>query len=125
MTIRNFFLEKLCMPLIDLAQGTHYVKYLDEAREIQHWNEKQLLAHSHEKLGRILQYASEHSPYYRSLNATKNSDPVAWLRNFPILTKARLRKHNESLLTVDKSKLIKSVTRGSRGYQSTAYFSPA
>lgn len=74
-----------------------------------------------ENLKKVLRYASDHVPYYRSLKLPEDAP----LQNFPILTKTILRGESERLISekFDKESLEVNHSSGSSGVQSFTYMS--
>ena len=85
-------------------------------------NEAELVQLQQDRLLSILKYASANSPYYKNLNITADSDPVLWLKKFPVLNKATVREQTEAILTRPKQGLIKNASSGSSGFQTIGYY---
>ena len=105
----------------DKILSTDFTSRLDQHRAYSSLGHSDLQKLQLEKLAAILDFASTKSPYYKSLNLSADSDPEAWLRRFPVLTKPVLRKHSDEMLTRPKKELILYSTSGSSGIQTQVY----
>ena len=105
----------------DKILSTDFTSRLDQHRAYSSLGHSDLQKLQLEKLAAILDFASRKSPYYKNLNLFVDSDPEAWLRHFPVLTKPVLRKHSDALLTRPKKELILYSTSGSSGIQTQVY----
>ena len=120
--IYNLFLEKIILPLGDKLTGSSFMKNLKILREQDNLSEQELEYLQKKKLKKLLEYAVEHSPYYKKYKNKINTDPVKSLKQFPILDKTTLRNETDALLTKNKENLIKQSSSGSSGIQTTVYF---
>ena len=118
----NFFLEKIVLPFGDKLTGSSFMKELKALRIQDEMSEKELDLLQKKKLQELLEYAVKNSPYYKQFAEKSDENPIAFLKNFPILEKSILREEIDTLLTTDKSKLIKQSSSGSSGIQTTVYF---
>lgn len=71
----------------------------------------------------MLVYANANSPYYTLQNIEKKSDPIAWLKSFPVVGKRSFRDNLEFFITkpIDKN-LVAVMSSGSTGPPSKVYF---
>jgi phenylacetate-CoA ligase len=120
-SLYNYFVERCAFKLGDLLLGYDVVKNLDGYREISTLDENSLAKLQTEKLAKLLDFATRSAPYYKSFGHDEDSDPRAWLKSFPVLTKPLLRAHADELLTKPKNELILNVTSGSSGVQTEVY----
>lgn len=67
------------------------------------WTTDQLAAHQRERLGELVRYAAEHSPYYRRVLGDVPGDVP--LRELPTLTKTTLMEHFDEIVTDDRLRL--------------------
>ena len=77
------------------------------AAEIKAWQE--------ERLGEVLDYLEEHSPFYRAMFEREGIDPhtiqhLEDLQRLPVTTKEDLQLHNEEFLCVDPEQVVDYVT---------------
>ncbi|WP_295938471.1 AMP-binding protein [uncultured Alistipes sp.] len=77
------------------------------ATEIKAWQE--------ERLQKELRYLQEHSPFYREMFRTAQTDPaqirrIEDLQQLPVTTKDDLQRHNEAFLCVPRHKIVDYVT---------------
>lgn len=115
--IRNRLLEKMILPIGDTILGGSFMAELKELRTM-----KGQLHIQMQKLKNVLDHATENSPYYRNFHVQKKDDPVAYLRQFPILTKADLRQHTADILTQPIEGLTRECSSGTSGFQSIVHW---
>ncbi len=115
--IRNRLLEKLILPMGDGILGGSFMNELKELRTMTGQSHIQM-----QKLKNVLDHATENSPYYRNFHVQKKDDPVAYLRQFPILTKADLRQHTADMLTQPMEGLTRECSSGTSGFQSIVHW---
>lgn len=115
------FLTKVILPLGSIFFSGNYSKYLRQWQVYDEMSAKELEKVQSENISRILKSAQEKVPYYRNIKLPKN----AKLQDFPILTKAILRKETASLISEEfkKEDLEKNHSSGSSGEQSFTYMS--
>lgn len=118
----NKLLENIILPAGDYFIGNSFIKQLKELREITKLKEEQIQQLQLKKLADILNYGISNSEYYKSLNTLKESDPVKWLKQFPILDKTILREKQEEILTSPAKELIRQCSSGSTGTQSVVFW---
>lgn len=122
MSFYSGVLETVFLPVGDLCLGTRFVKSLNEARRLDNMAEADFYVYQAERLGRILEVATQRSGYYKRLKIAKSDNSVEWLNRFPLLEKEHLRANTESILTCKKEGLICQKSSGSSGIQSTVYW---
>lgn len=115
--IRNSLLEKMILPIGDTILGGSFMAELKELRTM-----KGELHIQMQKLKNVLDHATENSPYYRNFHVQKKDDPVEYLRQFPILTKADLRQHTADILTQPIDDLTRECSSGTSGFQSIVHW---
>tara|TARA_Y100001934_G_scaffold250293_1_gene312467 strand:+ start:4731 stop:6089 length:1359 start_codon:yes stop_codon:yes gene_type:complete len=116
----NFFAETM-LSIGDKILSTDFTKRLDQHRAYSFMAQSDLQELQLDKLAAVLDFASSKSPYYKNLKISSDSDPEAWLKRFPVLTKPILRKHSDALLTRPKNELLLYSTSGSSGIQTEVY----
>lgn len=122
MSIYNYILENLILPLGDLVLQTHFISSLKKARKLDRLSKNELAKYQKQRLEFILNHASTNSKYYQSLNIQPSKDPIDWLSNFPILEKSDLNMFGSDMLTCEKKRLIEHKSSGSSGVQSIVYW---
>lgn len=115
--IRNSLLEKMILPIGDRMLGGSFMTELKELRTMKGHLHLQM-----QKLKNVLDHATEHSPYYRNFHVQRKGDPVEYLRQFPILTKADLRQHTADMLTQPMDGLTRECSSGTSGFQSIVHW---
>lgn len=123
MSIYTSFLKHIFLPLGDVFFRTTFTKQLKKVKAEATLSDVELVALQRNKLEQILTYATQKSPYYRNLNAVKHTNPVSWLKGFPVLTKEILSVQGESLLTQPVNELYRHGSSGSTGVQAIVYWS--
>lgn len=115
----SFFLNKILLPIGSVFFSGNYSSYLKQWKKYDEMSAENLAQIQTEKLSKILKYASEKSPYYRSLNLPSEAS----LKDFPILTKSILREKTEAIISEEfkKENLEKNHSSGSSGVQSFTY----
>ena len=119
------FIERVALPLGDLALRTEFMRELRRWRHLQTLSRPELDRIQREGLARLLSHASSTVPSYRDLGVEPSEDPHEWLRRFPILTKADLRKDGDRMITPGARRLVKVASSGSSGVQSILWATPA
>ncbi|MBX2955220.1 MAG: phenylacetate--CoA ligase family protein [Cyclobacteriaceae bacterium] len=123
MNLYNFVLENLVLPAGDWVLGTQFIAQLKLARKIQHFSRNELVSYESDMLQKLLIHISTNVDYYKKLNVHSADDPVAWLKNFPILYKNTIKENATSMIFKDGNKLIAESSSGSSGVQVTVYMS--
>ncbi len=123
MNLKKNILENLILPLGDIIIGTNFISKLKQWRKILSKNQVEIERIQREKLTAMLVHASINSPYYSLQNIEKKSDPIAWLKSFPVLGKRSFRDSIEFFVTkpIDKN-LVAVMSSGSTGPPSKVYF---
>lgn len=121
MSIYTEILERAILPAGDRLAGTSVMHHLARWRRLQWADPETLRREQAERLGRLLDHARRHVPYYRTVDPVSNADPFATLRHFPVLHKATIKERPDDFLTSDSAGLIASSSSGSSGIQGTVY----
>ncbi|MDI1323120.1 MAG: hypothetical protein PSV36_10250 [Algoriphagus sp.] len=123
MNLKKNILENLILPLGDIILGSNFISKLKQWRKILSKNHSELDRIQLEKLHALLVHATTNSPYYRLQNIERKSDPIAWLKSFPVLSKRSFRDSLEFIVTkpIDKN-LVVVMSSGSTGPPSKVYF---
>lgn len=110
--------------LYELTTRRRFLARLDELNHTQWLSREELMALQHEKLHRLLSYASEHVPYYRRTFDQAGFRPdevlsdISSLRKLPVLTKSIINENLRDMLTTEDQRhaqLNKLTTGGSTG----------
>lgn len=117
MDMYNQFLEKVMLPVGDRVTGNCYVQKLKEYRAYDSFSKDKLQEVQRTRLHELLQYVTNHVPYYRNLNIEPETDPYKWLRKFPLLRKPDVKQNLKDMIIGDKKDLIKACGSGSTGIQ--------
>lgn len=117
----NRLLEKIVLPSGDLLLGTSFISELRKWRKISLLNEAELQKLSMENLLYLLSEATARVPYYKEFAHKSSSDPIAWLKEFPIVDKSDYNNNIESFISAPKSMLIPQYSSGSSGIQGVIY----
>ncbi len=120
--VRQKVLERILLPMGDAATRSTVMKELRGLRDACLLSEAALAELQKERLGHLLQHASEKSPYYRDLRITPSDDPEQWLKRFPILEKTVVRSLQRNMLTEPTRHLTEISSSGSTGYQTSVYW---
>lgn len=123
MRLYTFFLQCIIIPSGDFLLRSSFNFHLKNIRKETVLSSAQLDKLQKEKLNRVLSHASSQSIYYAALSVKGISNPVAWLKNFPVLTKEVLNAQRNNFLTAPVRKLNKHNSSGSSGVQVTVYLS--
>ena len=123
MGLYNAIVEKIMLPLGDMALGSSFMKIVHEVRQQVALSENEIAELQKSKLMEMLTFSSRHSAYYKNLGIANQQDPVKWLKAFPVLDKPTLNSNVDAMLTMPKEKLIKNSSSGSSGIQTVGYYS--
>jgi len=124
MSFYNKILTNILLPISELiSKERMYSEYL-KLNKLMSNDESSLEKIQTENIGMILINASKKVPFYRDLNIKFENNPIIDLKKFPIIDKKTLKKYNDVLISedFDKKKLLKHVSSGSSGVQSTVYW---
>lgn len=121
MKFYKLLLENILLPLGDMFFSSSYSSSLKKMRKIVNYRYDEIINYQKSRLGIILKHAVKDVPFYHSIELDNSSDPVLWLKSFPVLEKSVLRDNIDSLLTCSSSKLIRNYTSGSTGTQTIVY----
>lgn len=111
------------MPFGDLLTGSSVMQELRYWRKVCKYSEEQLQELSHNKLTRILEYATQNIPFYAKYSDLRTNNPYVWIKSFPIMYRADIRNNLNDLTVVPKEKLIQISSSGSSGERGTVYIS--
>lgn len=117
-------LEKYILKLGDWLLNSTFTQQIKLIRAEMIKSEEELTFLQRDKLQKVLNHSVVKSHYYSALNIKSDTDPIKWLKNFPILTKQLLTKNVDEILTVTEGKLYKHSSSGSTGVRSTVYWTP-
>lgn len=122
----NTIIEEILLPSGDFVFRSRYKKNLKYLRGLVQKDEQALANYQKNQLIKLLYHAFENSPYYGKKGLTYDTDPIKFLKTFPILTKDIIREQGQDLLTTRQTKqLIKNQTSGSTGKQTTVFVTKA
>ncbi len=118
-------MERVVLPLGDKILQTSFIEGLKHWRSFQYLSEEQLADKQRISLDQLLKHATANINYYKGLNVPRDTDPYKWLKQFPILTKQKIKDNlNDLMLTNGDTKdLVKESSSGSSGIQGTIYMS--
>ena len=113
------FLQNFILPLGSRFFGGNFHKEMKKWKYFDSLSEDELASIQRKRMKKMLDYAVQHVPYYKTLGIKKDTPIHEW----PILTKEVLRKHHEDLVSSEYSlnKLVKNYSSGSSGLQSFTY----
>lgn len=111
------------LPAGDLLLGTQFMAQLNAARKTQYFSESQLSFYQTEGLRKLLTHASTQVDYYKNLKVPHHDDPIAWLKNFPVIYKKDIKENTTAMLTKTGGKMVVESSSGSSGVQVTVYMS--
>lgn len=114
-SIVNFLIERVIFPLGDKLFKSSFTSKLKSVRDLSQLGETELENLQNEKLRAIIEHATKNCKYYQEIQWDKNRHITDVLKDFPILTKAKLRNAGVSLLTKPASDCIAYETSGSSG----------
>ena len=116
--------ENIVLPIGDLFNKSAYIQQLKYWRNVDSFSCEELINLQTKNLKKILLNANTNVPFYKKVKL-KGDNPIAWLNQFPILTKNHLRENNLDLINKNfhTSNLIKYSSSGSSGIQSSVYMS--
>jgi phenylacetate-CoA ligase len=124
MSLNNFFLENILLPLGDKALGSAFIANLKAWRKVFNHSAADVENLQAEKLKAMLRHASKNSPYFKFQNIPEKNNPYTWLKSYPVLTKKTFRENIEYILTKPMEQNLTSVmSSGSTGPPSKVYFS--
>ncbi len=124
MNLYNHFVEKIVLPVGDKVLGTSFIKGLQHWRSLQYLDANALQVQQTKALNDLLTYSTTKINYYKNLNVKKYDNPYEWIKQFPLLTKKRIKENlTEMLITPNVEQLVKESSSGSSGIQGTVYMS--
>jgi phenylacetate-CoA ligase len=114
------FVTGLLFPLHERLKGHSTVAVRKALEASQWWPAERLASLQLERLAELLRHANDHVPYYRDLFRRIGFDPrtlasLSDLERLPLLTKADIRAHTDSLKATVATRLARSNTGGSSG----------
>ena len=113
--------KNIFFPLWEIKDGSHRLKYLKELSASQWWSPEALRQQQWQRLCKIVKYAYDHCPYYRTCYDNLGFDGILrnWedFRRLPLLTKRDIRDNTSHLLSSEFNRLdlVESKTGGSTG----------
>src|SRR5205809_7915906 len=98
------FNRHVMQPMMAWRSGSRHLQYLRGLRQTQYDNPHVIQGRQTEAIRRLLFHAYETVPYYRQLFIKSGFHPsdfdsLSDLSALPVLTKADIRKHHDSLLS--------------------------
>lgn len=120
--ISNFILENLVLPIGDFILGSTFIYNLRLQRRLVTLSEQELHELQSNRLNYILNYAKKNSLYYKSLNIPYSDDPFLHLKQFPVLTKYKLKANQTDILVNLDQQLLPQFSSGSSGVQSKVFW---
>ncbi|TVP46540.1 MAG: phenylacetate--CoA ligase family protein [Mongoliibacter sp.] len=119
----SFLLKNFLLPFGDKFLGGGLPKKIKELQGLTRLSAVELKSLQNQKLGKVLQYAILHSPYYQALDISPSADPEEFLSKFPILDKQTVRDKIDQLITKKSLDGLQAVmSSGSTGPPSKVYF---
>lgn len=108
MTIKEFFLLKLVLPLAETVKGTCAMKWFHQIDSMNRWTPSDIQKWQEEHLQDFIKHAYEHTVYYRQLfdNLSISPDDIKTiqdLKKLPVITKDIIREHFNDLVADDLS----------------------
>ncbi|QTE23060.1 hypothetical protein [Polaribacter cellanae] len=116
----NNFLEKIIIPLGDFLNKSTFKKDLIKWRNIDQLNTLELEVLQKNNLFKILTHAVNNTKLYNHIELVEKN-PYKSLKEFPVLTKEKLRESTDKLITENIKKLTKISSSGSSGVSSSVY----
>ncbi len=124
MDLYNNIVEKIILPVGDKVLGTSFIKGLKHWRSLQYKDADSLQKLQKKALEDLLTYSTTNINYYKKINVSRCSNPYEWIKQFPLLTKKRIKDNlSEMLIKPEIENLVKEASSGSSGIQSTVYMS--
>jgi len=121
--MRNFLINRFCMPALDWINGTELTSYLEYLERSQWFDLERIQEIQNEKLKRLIKYSYESVPMYRELMKASKLTPddiktTDDLQKLPMITKDQLKENTPNRTISDRfqlKKLIPRYTSGSTG----------
>jgi len=116
---RNYFQEKILLPIGDFITGNSVKGSFDFLQKSQYWSFSELESYQNLKLNSLIIHAYKHVPYYRELFEKNNLHPQDIrtrddLYKIPILRKSHIRE-NKSKFVASNIKNLSVIKTGSSG----------
>jgi len=121
--VYNWFVENILLKIGDWLLGTNFIGELRQWRRWQNWDADQIKKLQINRLHYLLNNIANHNPYYRQFQVEENPDPVAQLKQYPLLYKKDIKSNLDNIVTGDRSKLVCEKSSGSSGIQGEVYMS--
>lgn len=119
----NFLHENLLLPLGDRLLGTAFMPELRQWRAIQELGPGQVAALQENLLGKLLDHAVKHIPYYQAQGRYSGLAPGERIKAFPLMRKSEIRANLDSLVQGGRRKLVSEKSSGSSGIQGEVFMS--
>lgn len=119
-TTYNHILEKGVLPLGDKLEGGDFMRWLHQYRQEQWLPGEQLRQLQQKRLNDTLTFARSQVPFYKDITAS-SGNPFDDIKQFPILTKIKIKENIDQFLTQPKEHLVAESGSGSSGVQGTVY----
>lgn len=117
----NRLLEKVILPSGDLLLGTSFISEFKKWCQISLLKEAELGRLSMDNLRNLLVNATANVPYYKKFSYNNSANPIAWLKEFPVVDKSDFNNNIDLFLSVPKDRLIPQYSSGSSGVQGVVY----
>ena len=128
MCLKESLVRNIVFPVIDIANRSSVLRYLDLYEKSQWWSLKKLKELQERKLRRLISHAYGNVPYYRRIFKTINMKPeeiknVEDLEKIHILTHENVRQYLDDLVAVNtpRSSLARFQTTGTTGHPLILY----
>lgn len=120
--VQNFLVQCYSLKIYHERYGNTFISLLEELKKHDTWSKEQILRYKEENIAFILNYAYNHTRFYRDFFNHHGVIPSDFktledIRKFPILTKEDVRRHWQEMIADEfpKSQLIQYHTSGSTG----------
>ena len=120
--IYNKILENIVFPIGDKVLHTHFIKKMKYWRNVvdkKSANELQQM--QKERLQKLLQHTVQNIPFYKNKNIKLSGNPIADIKQFPIMYKNVIKENIADMYLGDKSKMVVERSSGSSGVQGEVY----
>tara|TARA_B100000780_G_scaffold274822_1_gene240416 strand:- start:882 stop:2204 length:1323 start_codon:yes stop_codon:yes gene_type:complete len=124
MSFYNKFLTTFLFPLSEILIKDKMYSEFVKLKKTFSYDEAKLEKIQTKNLNNILINACQKVPFYKGLNINLKNNPFIDLKKFPVIDKSTLRDFSDNLISeeYEKNKLLKHVSSGSSGVQSTVFW---
>ena len=123
MRLKESLVRNMIFPVIDIANRSSVLRYLDLYRRSQRWSLERLEKLQEKKIRKMISYVYNNVPYYRKTFKEKNLRTediknAEDLKKIPVLTHGNVRHHSDDLIAINRSKdsLFMWQTAGTTGH---------